>query len=147
VVTAVHLYRVGRWFYVHRVPILPRFIYAVDYLLFNVSVPASAEIGKGPRFGYGGMRVIIHSRAVIGESCLIGHEVTIGGRSHILDVPTLGDRVYVGAGAKILGNVHVGDSAVVGANAVVIHSVPAHSVVGGMPARVIKENIDINDYI
>lgn len=52
-ITAVHLYRAGHWFYVHHVPILPRFVYAVDYLFFNASVPASAEIGKGTRFGYG----------------------------------------------------------------------------------------------
>ena len=52
-ITAVHLYRAGHWFYVHHVPILPRFVYAVDYLFFNASVPASEEIGKGTRFGYG----------------------------------------------------------------------------------------------
>ena len=84
-ITAVHLYRAGHWFYVHHVPILPRFVYAVDYLLFNASVPASAEIGQDTRFGYGGIGVIIHSRAVIGENCMIGQQVTIGGRSHILD--------------------------------------------------------------
>ena len=51
-ITAVHLYRAGHWFYVHYVPILLWFVYVVDYLLFNVSVPASAEIDKGTRFGY-----------------------------------------------------------------------------------------------
>jgi len=84
-ITAVHLYRAGHWFYVHYVPILLRFVYAVDYLLFNASVPASAETGKGTRFGYGGMGVVIHCGAVIRENCMIGQQVTIGGRSHILD--------------------------------------------------------------
>lgn len=77
---------------------------------------------------------------------MIGQQVTIGGRSHILEVSTIGDKVYLRVGAKILGNVHVGDDAVIGANVVVIHDVPAHSVAGGVLARVIKENIDINDY-
>lgn len=52
-ITAVHLYRAGHWLYVHHVLTLLRFVYAVDYPLFNPSVPASAEIGKGTRFGYG----------------------------------------------------------------------------------------------
>jgi len=84
-ITAVHLYRAGHWFYVHHVPILLRFVYAVDYLLFNASVPASAKIGKGTRFGYRGMGVVMHCGAVIRENCMIGQQVTIRGRSHILD--------------------------------------------------------------
>jgi serine O-acetyltransferase len=43
-------------------------------------------------------------------------------------------------GAKVLGAIHVGDHVTVGANAVVIRDVPAHCVVGGVPARVLKEN-------
>lgn len=84
-ITAVHLYRAGYWFYVHHVPILLRFVYAVDYLLFNASVPASAETGKGTRFGYRGMGVVMHCGAVIRENCMIGQQVTIRGRSRILD--------------------------------------------------------------
>jgi serine O-acetyltransferase len=84
-ITAVHLYRGGHWFYVHHVPILPRFVYAVDYLFFNASVPASAEIDKGVRFEHSSMGAIIHRRAVAGENCIFGNQVTVRGRSHILD--------------------------------------------------------------
>ncbi len=42
---------------------------------------------------------------------------------------------YIGAGAIILQGVEIGAETVVGAGAVVIESVPAHSVVVGVPAR------------
>ncbi|CAG0992575.1 serine O-acetyltransferase [Anaerolineae bacterium] len=45
---------------------------------------------------------------------------------------------YVGAGAMILQGVEIGEEAVVGAGAMVNHDVPAHSVVAGVPARVIR---------
>ena len=45
---------------------------------------------------------------------------------------------WIGAGAKILAGVTVGTNAVVGAGAVVTKSVPANTVVAGVPAKVIK---------
>lgn len=48
------------------------------------------------------------------------------------------DGSWIGAGAAVLDGVRVGRGAVVGANAVVTRDVPAHSVVAGSPARVIK---------
>ena len=50
----------------------------------------------------------------------------------------VGDRVLIGANAVILEGVSVGDGAVVAAGAVVTKDVPAHAVVAGVPARVIK---------
>lgn len=56
----------------------------------------------------------------------------------------LGNNVRVYAGAKIIGNVVIGDDVVVGANAVVVKDVPSHSIVAGVPAKVIKRRKDEN---
>jgi UDP-2-acetamido-3-amino-2,3-dideoxy-glucuronate N-acetyltransferase len=45
----------------------------------------------------------------------------------------------VGSGATILCNVTVGEGALVGAGSVVTKDVPAHSVVAGNPARVLRK--------
>lgn len=49
------------------------------------------------------------------------------------------DDVWLGAGAVITDGVRVGKGAVIAAGAVVTKDVPPHSVVGGIPAKVIKE--------
>lgn len=49
------------------------------------------------------------------------------------------DDVWLGAGAVITDGVRIGKGAVVAAGAVVTKDVPAHTVVGGVPAKVIKE--------
>lgn len=48
------------------------------------------------------------------------------------------DDVWIGAGAVITDGVHIGQGAVIAAGAVVTQDVPAHHVVGGVPARVLK---------
>ena len=41
----------------------------------------------------------------------------------------------IGAGAKVLGNIRVGEGAKVGAGSVVLHEVPPHTTVAGVPAK------------
>ncbi|MDX9905750.1 MAG: acyltransferase [Bacteroidales bacterium] len=53
----------------------------------------------------------------------------------------IGDNVWIGMRAIILKGVTIGDGAVVAAGAVVTRDVPPNTVVGGVPARVIRENV------
>jgi serine O-acetyltransferase len=108
------------------------------FLFYNSSIPYQAKIGKGTKFAYGGIGVIIHKRAVIGSNCNIGSNVTIGGRSNHQSVPVIGDRVYIGTGAKILGPVTIGDDVKIGANAVVLMDVPDNVTAVGVPAKIIS---------
>ena len=141
----IHFYRFAHLLYQHHFRLLPAFIWRLQYLLFNCSVPASCEIGKGTKFGYGGISVVLHARTVIGKNCTIGTCVTIGGKSGWFEVPTIGDNVQISSGAKILGPVRIGSNVVIGANAVVTKDVPDNCVVAGVPARILRDNLSEED--
>ena len=64
-------------------------------------------------------------------------------RSYVIGKPVVIERnVWIAAGATILGGVTVRENSVVGAGAVVTKDVPANTLVGGNPARVIRSISD-----
>ncbi len=134
------LYKCANRLHQMRAPILPRVIFCLIRVVFGGHVPYSATIGEGTRFGCGALGVVLHPQAVIGRDCLIGQNVTIGGRAELPDVPVIGDNVQVGAGAKVLGPVKIGNNVRIGANAVVIHDVPPNSTVVGIPGKVVRQH-------
>lgn len=136
-----------RTLYTLKVPLLPKVFAIVNRIIFGAYIPPSCRLGKNVKFGYGGCGVVIHARAVIGNNCHVGPNVTVGGRSKQFNVPVIGNNVYIAGGAKILGNVKVGDNAIIGANAVVIKDVKSNSIVGGIPAKTIRSNINPSDHI
>lgn len=140
------LYRVGNFIFKKKVPVIPKIFNLLIRVVHNSAIYCDTSIGEGTKFGYGGIAVVIHQRAVIGKGCTIGSCVTIGGRSKSRGVPMIGDRVYIATGAKILGDITIGNDVVVGANSVVINDVPSNCVVAGVPARIIKRNISSRDY-
>ncbi len=84
----------------------------------------------------------------IGDDCLIGHNCTICTVNHSKDPDRRGDmtcrqvkigsKVWIGANVTILPGVTVGDGAIIAAGAVVTKDVEANTIVGGVPAKIIK---------
>lgn len=101
-------------------------------------LPLNGKLGAGLRLPHP-IGIVIHPESVVGENCLIMHNVTLGSRGGAGGgLPVLGRGVDVGPGAQILGGVTIGDGAQIGANAVVTSDVPPRSVAVGIPARVVK---------
>lgn len=69
-----------------------------------------------------------------------GHDVLDSGPS--IAPVTIGENVWIGAGAKILKGVSIGDGCVVAAGAVVTKSFPPKCLIGGVPAKLIKSDIE-----
>lgn len=93
---AMFFYRQARWFYLHHVPVLPKLLTLLIFLIYNSKVPYQARIGKGTILGYGGIGVVIHSDSKIGKKCIIGQNVTVGGgNTQYPGVPTIGNNVHI----------------------------------------------------
>jgi len=54
---------------------------------------------------------------------------------------SIGNHVWIGINVTILKGVTIGDGAVIAAGSVVVKDVPSNSLVGGVPAKVLKDNI------
>lgn len=128
------------------------FGYKVDSTL-RVFPPFYTDFGKNIHIG---QRVFInacchfqdHGGIFIGDDCQIGHNVVFATLNHGLDPKdrkstypapiVIGRNVWIGANATILQGVKIGDNAVVAAGAVVTKEVEPNTIVGGIPARVIR---------
>ena len=100
------------------------------------------EIGGGLFIEHGFSTIIACKH--IGRNCWINQQVTIG-YSDAKNCPYIGNDVQIKAGAKVIGNVQVGDDVIIGANAVVVKDVPSHSIVVGIPARVVKTRSSVSE--
>lgn len=139
---AAAVQRIGHALHVRGLTWLSRLVYLMTFLLYNSSIPPTVLIGRGTKFAYLGIGVVVHGDAKIGCNCVIGQGVTIGASEPYSSpvktkCPVIGDDVYISAGARLLGDISIGNRVVIGAGAVVVKDVPDESIVVGVPARVV----------
>ena len=111
----------------------------------NITIGDNVFINAGCKFqDQGG--IVIEEGALIGHGVILAtldHDMMPEKRQQLHPAPIhIGKRVWVGAGAVITKGVTIGDDAVVAAGAVVNKDVPPETIVGGVPAKVIKSIYD-----
>ena len=129
----------------------------------RISIGKNTEIWPGVRFTGGAMDKIsigdyctiphytffvAGDSIVIGNNVVFGHGVELYTSDHDPDDPyfsrrdapiTIHDNVWIGSSAIILKGVTIGEGAVVAAGSVVTRDVEAFNIVGGNPAKLIRE--------
>ncbi len=139
---AIFLYRIGHALHGMAIPLLPRILSILARFWAGVEIHPGARIGLDFFIDHG-TGVVIGETAVIGNECILFHNVTLGGTGKFRGKrhPTLADRVYVGTNSVLLGPIQVGSHSYVGANSFIfMRDVPPHSTVAGTPARILKLN-------
>ena len=137
-VWAVFWHRIAHWLFEAELHFLARFVNHFSRFLTAIDIHPGAKIGRN--------FFIDHGFTVIGETAVIGNDVTIyqcvtlggtnptngiGGKRH----PTIMDNVIIGSGAQVIGPIVVGERARIGANAVVTDDVPEGATMIGFKAR------------
>ena len=133
---AIQAHRVAHFYWERERFTLALFLQSRISEVLAVDIHPGARLGKGLMFDHA-TSVVIGETAVVEDDFSMLHEVTLGGTGkeggdrH----PKIGRGVMIGAGAKVLGNIRVGEGAKVGSGSVVLHDVPPHTTVAGVPAK------------
>ncbi|MDD3371013.1 MAG: serine O-acetyltransferase [Alphaproteobacteria bacterium] len=135
---ALQLHRIAHWFWQNGQKDTAVFLQNRSSILYAVDIHPAAKIGKGIMFDHA-HSIVIGETAVVGDNVSMLHEVTLGGTGKERGDrhPKVRNGVMIGAGAKILGNIEIGEGASIAAGSVVLNSVPAHTTVAGVPAKVV----------
>ena len=113
----------------------------------------SSKLSIGDNSGVG-VRSRISGPVTIGDNVMMGRECFILTRNHAfdrMDIPmceqgfqedrpvVIGNDVWIGHRVTILPGSRIEDGAIIGAGAVVSGTIPAYTIVGGVPAKVIRK--------
>jgi serine O-acetyltransferase len=135
---AIQVYRIAHWLWSQKRVPLALYLQNRSSELFGVDVHPAARIGKGIMFDHA-TGVVVGETAVIEDNVSLLQGVTLGGTGKDCGDrhPKIREGVMIGAGAKVLGNIEIGVGAKIGAGSVVLESVPEHTTVAGVPAKIV----------
>ena len=122
----------------------------VDILLYG---DGQIHCGKGSYIGaYSSVLAYKNCTVIIGEGCSISHNVRLYTHTNEADQDfsvypliektgniTIGNFVWIGANVLINPGIAIGDNSVIGANSVVTRNIEPFSIVGGVPAVLIRK--------
>ena len=135
---ALQAHRIANWLWHRDRQALARFFQNQISVTLGVDIHPAARIGSGIMLDHA-TGIVIGETAVVEDDVSILHSVTLGGSGK-----ESGDRhpkirrgVLLSAGCKVIGNIEVGEGAKVGAGSVVLHDVPPHVTVAGVPAQIV----------
>lgn len=109
--------------------------------VLQVDIHPAAQLGIGIFFDHA-TGIVIGETSVIEDNVSILQSVTLGGTGKETGErhPKVRQGVLIGAGASVLGNIEVGTNARIGAGSVVLKPVAPGTTVGGVPARVLRQD-------
>lgn len=139
---AIQSHRLAHWLWLKGRKSLALAIQSRISEAFQVDIHPAAHIGRGVLLDHA-TGVVIGETAVVGDNVSMLHHVTLGGSGTGKGIrhPTIGHGVLLGAGCTVLGPVMVGCGSKVGAGSVVVTDLPTHCVAVGVPAKVVKRDI------
>lgn len=117
----------------------------------DIRVYENAELTIGSGYLNSNVQIVCTDKITIGEDVAIARDVIIrdtdshdilDGKHQKTKPVFIGNHVWIGTRAMIMKGVTIGDGAIIAAGAIVTKDVPANCIVAGIPAKVIKTDIE-----
>lgn len=118
--------------------ILSVVIWRLNILFSGCYIATKAEINGGLHLPHP-VGIVIGENVQIGKNVSIYQSVTLGADKDGI-YPTIEDGVIIYANSVVVGSINIGRNSIVGASSFVNSSVGDHTVVAGIPAKVISKN-------
>lgn len=116
----------------------------------DIMVFENAKLNLGSGYINRYAKIRCYAAITIGHDVAISENVSIWdsdahsiqGKEHLMTQPiVIGNQVWIGTNVTILKGVTIGNGAIIAAGAVVTNDIPAKCLAGGIPAKVLKENV------
>jgi serine O-acetyltransferase len=135
---AIQTHRFAHWLWTHERADFALYLQSRSSDLFQTDINPAARFGKGIFLDHA-TGLVVGATSVIDDDVSILQNVTLGGTGKESGDrhPKVRQGVMIGAGAKILGNIEIGACSLIAAGSVVLHPVPPHTTMAGVPARAV----------